>query len=72
MLHIAREMALGKDRTNACIGAHRKINTSVFSFHSLRSTYTSMLAAKNVSAQDAMKMPGRTTQEMVKSYEREL
>lgn len=66
------EKALGGDKTRARKGDHRRICTSRFSFSSYRSTYMSMLAAKNVSTRDAMRALGWMSPAMIKTYEHEL
>jgi len=66
------DKALGKDNTRVQKGDHRKIRTSRFSFSSYRSTYMSMLAAKNVSTRDAMRALGWNSPAMIRTYEHEL
>ncbi len=53
-------------------GAHRKRRSSLYSFHSLRTTYMSLLATKDVSIRDAMRILGWESSEMIKVYEKML
>lgn len=61
-----------KSVTQAPKGAHRKIHSSILSFHSFRVTYMSLLASKDVSMRMAMRIMGWLSPEMIKVYEREL
>lgn len=64
--------ALGEEVTCAAPGEHRKASASVFSFHSFRTTFMSLLAQRDVSARDAMRIMGWESPEMIAVYEREL
>jgi len=64
--------ALGKDLTGSKPSKHRKRTASVFSFHSFRTTFMSLLAQRDVSARDAMRIMGWESPEMIQVYEREL
>ncbi|MFZ2658654.1 MAG: tyrosine-type recombinase/integrase [Victivallales bacterium] len=66
------DKALGKENTRIQKGDHRRIRTSRYSFSSYRSTYMSMLAAKNVSTRDAMRALGWNSPAMIRTYEHEL
>ena len=66
------ENVLGKDNTYAKIGTHRKNKTCIYSFHSFRTTYMSLLARQDVSLRDAMRVMGWESVEMIRIYEREL
>ena len=68
------EDALGKEATivPAEEGKHRQHNISVCSFHSLRTTFMSLLASHDVSTRDAMRVMGWESPEMIKVYERML
>lgn len=61
--------ALGKERTQLPKERRqRKKNGCIYSFHSFRTTFMSLLASKNVSVWDAMEMLGWETTDMVKLY----
>ena len=64
------ERVFGKENTFVEAGNDRKIRTATYSFHSFRSTYMSLLAIRDVSIRDAMRILGWTTQHMVQKYER--
>lgn len=64
--------ALGEDVTRSAPGEHRKRAANIFSFHSFRTTFMSLLAQRDVSARDAMRMLGWESPEMIQVYEREL
>jgi len=66
------ESVLGKDKTKVAAGKNRRRNTSVYSFHSFRTTFMSMLAAEDVSTRDAMRIMGWESPEMIKVYEKML
>ncbi len=66
------EDALGKDKTQKKAGKHRKRNTSIYSFHSFRTTFMSLLASRQVTTRDAMRIMGWESSEMIRVYEREL
>ena len=66
------EKVFGKENTQAKKGKHRKINSSILSFHSFRTTFMSLLASKDVSIRMAKRMMGWLSPEMIKVYEREL
>ena len=68
------EDAFGKAATIAPAekDKHRQRNISVCSFHSLRTTFMSLLASKDVSTRDAMRIMGWESPEMIKVYERML
>ena len=52
------EKVFGKENTQAKKGAHRKVSSSILSFHSFRVTYMSLLASKDVSIRMAMRIMG--------------
>lgn len=62
----------GKNKTQATKGSHRKIKSSILSFHSFRVTYMSLLASKDVSIRMAMRIMGWLSPEMIRVYEKEL
>ncbi len=64
--------ALGVDRTRIDGGKHRSRKACVYGFHSFRVTFMSLLAAKNVSTRDAMRIMAWESPEMVQHYEREM
>ena len=64
------ERVFGKENTYVESGNGRRIRTAIYSFHSFRSTYMSLLAIRDVSIRDAMYILGWTTQHMVQKYER--
>ncbi len=68
------ENALGKDSTvvSSENNPHRKRDACVYSFHSFRTTFMSLLAAKDVSSRDAMRMLGWESPEMIQVYEKML
>lgn len=66
------ENVLGKEVTRAPAGKHRKNNTAIYSFHSFRTTFMSLLASKDVAIRDAMRVMGWESVEMIRIYEREL
>jgi integrase len=68
------EEALGKEKTvvSAEGNAHRMRNACIYSFHSFRTTLMSLLAAKDVSTRDAMRMLGWESPEMIRVYEKML
>jgi len=66
------ERALGKDNTVTETGKHRKNRTCIYSFHSFRTTFMSLLARQDVSIRDAMRIMGWESVEMIRVYEREL
>jgi len=67
------ERALGKEVTQEKAGSgQRKNAASVYSFHSLRTTYMSLLASQDVSIRDAMRIMGWESVEMIRLYEHEL
>jgi integrase len=66
------EQALGKAATIIAAGKHRKNNTAIYSFHSFRTTFMSLLASKDVSTRDAMRMMGWESPEMIRIYEKML
>lgn len=53
-------------------GCHRKRRASVYSFHSLRTTFMSLLATQDVSVRDAMRMLAWESPEMIRVYEKML
>jgi len=65
------DRALG-NRTRIDGGKHRRRKACVYGFHSLRVTFMSLLAARDVSTRDAMRMMAWESPEMVRHYEREL
>jgi integrase len=65
------DLALGTGRTRIDVGKHRRRKVCVYGFHSLRVTFMSLLAARNVSTRDAMRMMAWESPEMVRHYERE-
>lgn len=64
--------ALGKENTQYPKGTHRKKNTCIYSFHSFRTTFMSLLAMKQIPYRDAMVMLGWNNMEMVQVYEKML
>lgn len=66
------ENVFGKFNTYAASGIHRKNKTCIYSFHSFRTTYMSLLARQDVSIRDAMRIMGWESVEMIRIYEREL
>lgn len=68
------EDALGKEATVTQVddNDHRQRNVSVCSFHSLRTTFMSLLASKDVSTRDAMRIMGWESSEMIQVYEKML
>jgi len=64
--------ALAKEMIIVPAGKHRKMDSCVFSFHSFRTTMMSMLAGKDVSVRDAMRIMAWESAEMIKVYEKEL
>ena len=66
------EKVFGKENTQAQKGKHRKVSSSILSFHSFRVTYMSLLASKDISIRMAMRIMGWLSPEMIKVYEREL
>ena len=66
------ERAIGKEATHIVPGSHRKKLTAIYSFHSFRVTFASLLAKQGVSIRDAMRIMGWRSMEMVRLYEREL
>lgn len=66
------ETALGEKNVNMAPGKHRRRTASLYSFHSLRTTFMSLLAQKDVSPRDAMRIMGWDSPEMIQIYEREL
>ncbi|OGV47919.1 MAG: hypothetical protein A2017_02415 [Lentisphaerae bacterium GWF2_44_16] len=50
--------------------SHRQRRGSLYSFHSLRTTYMSLLATKDVSPRDAMRILAWESMEMIKVYEK--
>ena len=66
------EAALGDDISKVPAGEHRKRDTNVYSFHSFRTTFMSLLASKDVSVRDAMRIMAWESAEMIKVYENEL
>jgi len=64
--------AVMKDKTTVKAGKHRKRNTCVYGFHSLRATFMSLLASKDVSTRDAMRIMAWESPEMIRVYEQEL
>lgn len=63
--------ALGEENTILMQG-RRKRSASIYSFHSFRSTMMSLLAQRNVSTRDAMRILGWESPEMIRIYEHEL
>lgn len=57
--------ALGADVTSSKPGKHRKRSASIFSYHSFRTTFMSLLAQRDVSARDAMRILGWESPEMI-------
>lgn len=53
-------------------GAHRKRRASVYSTHSLRTTYMSLLATQDVSVRDAMRILAWESSDMIRVYEKML
>ncbi len=53
-------------------GHHRKRQASVYSFHSLRTTFMSLLATQDVSIRDAMNILAWESSDMIRVYEKML
>jgi len=66
------DQALGVGVTRSAPGQHRKRAANIFSYHSFRTTFMSLLAQRDVSARDAMRILGWESPEMIQVYEREL
>ena len=64
--------ALGEETTSSSPGKHRQRAASIFSFHSFRTTYVSLLARQNAPFRDVQRMLGWTSAAMIRVYEREL
>jgi integrase len=64
--------ALGEEVTRSSGEAHRALSASIYSFHSFRATFMSLLAQRDVSARDAMRIMGWESPAMIEIYEREL
>jgi len=62
----------GKENTQSGTGKHRQRKASIFSFHSFRTTFMSLLAAEDVSTRDAMRMMGWSSPDMIQVYEKML
>lgn len=60
--------AIGKENIYLVKGRHRKRDTALYGFHSFRTTFMSLLAEKNISTKDAMRMMGWESPEMIKIY----
>ncbi len=54
------------------VGAHRKRRASLYSFHSLRTTFMSLLATQDVSIRDAMRILAWESSDMIRVYEKML
>lgn len=66
------EDVFGKDATVVGAGVHRNRTTSVCSFHSFRTTLTSLLLGKRVEPRDAKRILAWKSDKTMKEYEREL
>ena len=68
------EAALGEDSTVASAkdNPNRKRGATIYGFPSFRTTFMSLLASKDVSSRDAMKMLGWESMEMIRVYEKML
>lgn len=64
------EHVFGEENTYVEAGENRKIRSAVYSFHSFRSTFMSLLAMRDVSIRDAMRILGWNSPGMVQKYER--
>ncbi|MFA7231488.1 MAG: tyrosine-type recombinase/integrase [Victivallaceae bacterium] len=64
--------AIGKEKVYLAKGVHRRRDTALYSFHSFRTTFMSLLATKDISARDAMRMMGWESPEMIRVYEKML
>ncbi len=64
--------AIGKEKVYLPKGTHRRRDTALYSFHSFRTTFMSLLATKDISARDAMRMMGWESAEMIRVYEKML
>ncbi len=64
--------ALGKNVTNLSAenNRHRKNSASIYSYHSLRTTFMSLLASQDVSIRDAMNIMAWESSDMIKNYEK--
>ena len=64
--------ALGKNVTNLSAenNHHRKNSASIYSYHSLRTTFMSLLASQDVSIRDAMNIMAWESPDMIKTYEK--
>ena len=64
---------LGEEATRSSSSErHRVLSASIYSFHSFRTTFMSLLAQQDVSARDAMRIMGWESPAMIEVYEREL
>jgi integrase len=66
------EETFEKEKTQAKLGPHRRVRSAIYSYHSFRSTFMSLLAMRGVSIRDAMCILGWDTPTMVRQYERML
>ncbi|MDD2403862.1 MAG: tyrosine-type recombinase/integrase, partial [Victivallaceae bacterium] len=65
------EKALGKETTQLSKeGRQRRKNGCIYSFHSFRTTFMTLLAERNVEVRDAMNMLGWESVEMMRLYEK--
>lgn len=62
--------ALGKENTIMPKGEHRKINVSIYSFESFRTTFTSLLGSFNTEFRVIMELLGWTSWNMLRIYEK--
>ncbi len=66
------EDAFGEGISKVPAGAHRRRDANVYSFRSFRTTMMSLLASKDTSVRDAMRIMAWESAEMIKVYEHEL
>lgn len=62
----------GKENTQYGTNKHRQRKASIYSFHSFRTTFMSLLAGEDVSTRDAMRMMGWSSPDMIQVYEKML
>ena len=62
--------ALGKENTILPKGEHRKANSSIYSFESFRTTFTTLLGTSDTSYRTVMEMLGWSSWSMLKIYEK--
>ncbi len=62
--------ALGKENTIVPKGEHRKVNTSIYTFESFRTTFATLLGNNNTEYRTVMEMMGWSSWSMLKIYEK--